>query len=123
MHQNLIKGVLLVVIVILVFLIALLTGIDAGRVIKGEVPNHHSLRVSGNVLAFAQVIMSRVLLAFGAVYPVLRRQRDVVRDVTQHVVPVLPTGRPVLAALPFCGWPTLHSKRFRPDRRNSLTRR
>ncbi len=94
------RGTIATFVVVVVFPVSLLLGIDASRVIKREMPGQRSLRLLGKALALPQAIMGTVLVGFAVVYP-LFGIRELVSDISNGVMPALPVVRICIAAFSF----------------------
>jgi hypothetical protein len=94
------KGLIIFFIVVLVFPITILIGIDASRVINRELPSHKALRVMGRVLAFPQAVMGAVLIGFAIGYPVFG-VRELMQELAKGNWPLLPIGGLIVSVLGF----------------------
>ena len=94
------KGVLIVFIVIVMFPVTLLIGIDTSRVIEREMPSRKPLRIVGRLLAFPRLVMGVVLIGFSTVYPVFGIP-ELADDLSKGYIAVLPIARLIIAALSF----------------------
>jgi hypothetical protein len=94
------KSVLIILIVILAFPITLLVGIDASRTIKRERPSGKSLTVLARLLGFPEAIMGTILVGASVAYP-LFGVPQLLDDLSNGVLPLLPLGRLAVAALGF----------------------
>ena len=86
------RGLIIFVIVVLVFPITLLLGIDASKAIKLEAPADKGMRTIGWLLGFPQAIMGTILIAFGVVYPFFGIH-ELMDDLSMKRVPILPIVR------------------------------
>jgi hypothetical protein len=94
------RGLIIFVIIVLVFPITLLLGIDASKAIKREAPADKGLRTIGWLLGFPQAIMGTILIAFGLVYPFFGIH-ELMDDLSMKRVPILPIVRIATAFLMF----------------------
>jgi hypothetical protein len=94
------RGVIVFVIIVLIFPITLLLGIDASKVIKREAPLGKSMRRLGWLLGFPQAVMGTILIAFGLVYP-LFGIRELIDELSIGRMPILPIVRIGSAFLAF----------------------
>lgn len=94
------RGLIIFLIVVFVFPITVLIGIDASRVIKKETPSHKRIGLLGRVLAFPQAVMGTILLGFSVVYPVFGIH-ELLYGPNDGRLPWLPIGGIGFAAISF----------------------
>jgi hypothetical protein len=94
------RGLIVFVVIVLIFPVTLLLGIDASKVIKREAPSGNTMRRVGWLLGFPQAIMGTILIAFGVVYP-LFGIHELMAELSTKRVPILPIVRVGSAFLAF----------------------
>lgn len=94
------RGFIIFLVVVPVFPVTVLIGIDASRVIRRETPFHKQVSLLGRMLAFPQTVMGTILLGFSVVYPVFGIH-ELLYGPKDGRLPWLPVGGIGFAAISF----------------------